>query len=214
MYYTSINRYLSFIRPILSLKYHARFYYFHSVPCSFLVSDIHTLPLLGKEWMRCTSRYSTFCVTSCASIVIGKASGAFFSYVTTSSYITSYNFQHKQTTVSVVSSCLWIGTTVPGSNAINIRWLLSAEDVRKSKLWRYLGFIVACSNSLSKKSLSNSTVINHLVGDAPFLAQINICGIAKRHTLIFSSFCDNNLECLKDKLDVIPKRAVLHILQV
>ena len=73
---------------------------------------------------------------------------------------------------------------------------------------------MACSNSLSKKSLSNSTVINHLVGDAPFLAQINICGIAKRHTLIFSSFCDNNLECLKDKLDVIPKRAVLHILQV
>ena len=37
------------------------------------------------------------------------------------------------TTVSVVSSCLWIGTTVLGSRAFSIRWLVSADDVRKSK---------------------------------------------------------------------------------
>ena len=84
----------------------------------------------GHRRMRCTSRYSTLRDTSCASI--GIASDAAFSYVATSSYITSSNLPHKHITDSVVSSCLCIGTTVPGNIAFSIRWLVSADEVRKS----------------------------------------------------------------------------------
>ena len=39
----------------------------------------------------------------------------------------------QEKTFSVLCGCQWIGTTVLGNKAFSIRWLVSADDVLKSR---------------------------------------------------------------------------------
>ena len=48
-----------------------------------------------------------------------------------------------QTTVSEVSQCRWMGSTVPGSTALSIRWDLSAGEFRRPRFIRIRGFAFA-----------------------------------------------------------------------
>ena len=80
------------------------------------------------------------------------------------SYMHCFIFPRITATVSVVVLCRCIGTTVSGSKAFNIRWDVSAGEVRKSRFCLRRGFSFACLVKSSKSSLSNLMAVTIIDG--------------------------------------------------